>query len=186
MNRKMKWVITGAIAGLLVIAIAIPVLAAGPNSPGGTPTAAAEQAGLGNCQGLGFGPDEEVATLLGLTQEQIREQRQSGKSLVQIAEGQNVSEETLVNAILEEKETTLQSRVTAGTLTQEQADLMLAQMKERVQLSVNRTQVGPPEWAGANGAGKKGNGLMKQDKQNCDQSNCTGTGQMMRSGRAGK
>jgi hypothetical protein len=186
MNRKMKWVIGGVAAGLLVMAIAIPALAAGPTSPGGVPTNATERSGYANCQGVGFGPDEEVAALLGLTQEQIREQRQAGKSLVQIAEAQDVSEETLVNAIMEEKQTTLQNRVAAGTLTREQADLMLVQMKERVKLAVNRTTVGPPSWAGVNSGGRTGKGMMRQDRQTCNQLDCTGVGQMMGSGRAGK
>jgi hypothetical protein len=184
MNKKMKWVIAGAVAGLLVAVIAIPVLAAGPNGARGATNPAVSQTGCGNYQGLGLGPDQEVATLLGLTQEQIREQRQAGKSLVQIAAIQNVTEETLLNTIMAENQAAIQNMVAAGTLTQAQADWRLAQMKERVQLAINRTTVGPPEWAGANG--QKGTGMMRKSGQGFNQSNCSGSGQMMRAGGNGR
>jgi hypothetical protein len=180
MKKKIKWVIAGVVAGLLVIAIAIPVLA---NGPDGVSDSTVQGCGYGNCQGLGFETDEEVATLLGLTPEQIREQKLSGKSLVQIAADQNVDEQALVSAILAEKQTNLKSRVAAGKLTQEQADLMLAQMKERVQLAVKRTKVGPPKWAGGKSDDQSGQGMMRKGGQRGNQADCTGIGQMMRSGR---
>jgi hypothetical protein len=192
MNKKIKWLIGGAVAGLLLIAIAIPALAAGPNGVNGNAAANTVQTGCGSCQGLGFGPDQEVADFLGLTTEQVRDQRLSGKSLIQIAAEQGVSEEDLINAIMAEKQEAVRNMVEAGTLTQEQADLRLAQMRERVQLAVNRTAVGPPEWAGANGNGQKGQGMRGQSEQrgnqNCTGSagTCTGTGKMMRSGRTAK
>ena len=38
MRRNLKWLIAAIAAGLLVMAIAIPALAAGPNGVNGTPT----------------------------------------------------------------------------------------------------------------------------------------------------
>jgi hypothetical protein len=186
MNSKMKWLIAGAVAGLMVVAIAMPALAAGPNTSRGASVTPNLQAGYGNCQGLGLGPDQSVATLLGLTQEQIREQRQAGKSLVQIAATRNVTEAALVDAIMAANQAALQKLVSAGTLTQQQADLRLAQMVERVKLAVNRTTVGPPEWAGANSNGLNGRGMMRQGGQRGNQVNCTGSGQMLRSGRTAR
>jgi hypothetical protein len=192
MNKKMKWLATGTIAGLLAIAVAIPALASGPDGVTGNAAANKELTGYGNCQGLGFGPDQEVTNLLGLTQEQIKEQRLAGQSLVQIAAEQGVNEEALVNAIIAEKQEAVKSMVEAGTLTQEQAVLRLAQMRERVQLAVNRTMVGPPEWAGANSNGN-GQGMRGHGGQRGNQANCTGTagtftgaGKMMRSGRTSR
>jgi hypothetical protein len=180
MKRNLKWIAGGVVASLAIVAFAIPALAAGPSDAATAKTATVCQYGSGNCQGLGVGIDDSIAKLLGLTQAQIAEQRQAGKSLVQIAAAQNVSKETLVNAIMAEKQVELQNMVTAGTLTQAQADLRLAQMKERVQLAVERTTVGPPEWAGANSAGQ-GRGMMQQSR--LTNQSCTGAGQMMRSGR---
>jgi hypothetical protein len=190
MNRKMKWLVAGTIAGLLVVAVAVPALAAGPNSADNNSASAAVQARYGNCQGLGFGSDQAAADLLGLTQEQISEQRLAGKSLVEIASEQGVSEETLIDAIMAEKLEMVQNRVEAGTLTQEQADLMLVQMRERVQLAVNRTTVGSPEWAGANSNsqnnGQNGQGMRGQGGNKGNQGDCSGCGQMTRGSQAGR
>lgn len=184
MNRKMKWIIAGVVGGLLVVAIAIPAMAAGPNGTINRSTITMEQ-GHGNCQGsgLGIGPDQAVLDLLGMTQAQIQELRQSGQSLVQIAATRNVTEETLVNTILAEKQAAVQKLVTAGTITQAQADLQLAQMQERIQIAVNRTTVGPPEWAGSNGNRQNGSGMMGRNGPGGNQTNCSGTGSMLRSGR---
>jgi hypothetical protein len=168
MNKKLKWLIGLAVAVLLVGAIAVPAFANGAIGNNGKTASSIDvdndtEFGYGNCMGLGFGPDEAVTDLLGLTADQIREQRLAGKSLVEIAAAQDVTEEELINAIMTEKQTQLQEMVAAGTISQETADLRLAQMKERVTLSVNRTQVGPPEWAGANGKGQQGGqGMMGQ------------------------
>jgi hypothetical protein len=192
MNKKMKWLVAGTVVGLLAIAVAIPALAAGPNEVYGNAGANTVQTGYGNCGGLGFGPDQEVADLLGLTQEQIREQRLAGNSLVEIAATKNISEETLINTIITAKQEAITAQVTAGTMTQAQADLCLVQMQERVQLSVNRTTVGRPEWAGANGQGHNGSGMMRQGGLRYNQTNtgaggnCTGVGRMMSAGKSGR
>lgn len=178
------------IAGILVVALAGTILAAGPSAANGTTGNSGLNCGLGHAYGAGI--DESVTALLGMTQEQIKEQRQAGKSLVEIAATKNVSEETLINTIITAKQAAITAQVTAGTMTQAQADLCLVQMQERVKLSVNRTTVGPPEWAGANGNGQKGAG-MKQGGMRGNQANCTGTpdnvagtGGMMRFGRSAR
>jgi hypothetical protein len=178
MNKKVKWLIASAVAGLLVIAIAIPVFAAGPNGGNGTTPTPTVQPGYGNCQGLGIGIDDAVTKLLGMTSAQIAEQRQAGKSLVQIAATKNVTEAALVNAILADRKADLQKLVTAGTLTQAQADQRLEFMKQQIQQNVNRATDGPPSGRGmmggfggncgmggnnntASGAGPRGGGMMR-------------------------
>jgi hypothetical protein len=190
-NKKMKWLLTGTIVGLLVLAFAIPALAAGPNGINDNASTNTAQARYGNCQGLGLGPDQEVADLLEMTQVQIQEQRLAGKSLVQIAATKNISEETLVNTIMADRQQLLQKQVTDGTITQAQADQCLTQMKERVQLAVNRTTVGPPEWAGANGNGQNKSGMRQgvlKGNQNCTGASgtCAGSGNMIRGGRSSR
>jgi Spy/CpxP family protein refolding chaperone len=197
MRKNMKWLIASIVAGLLVIAIAIPALAAGPNS--GTPSPTVQPgSGKGNCQGLGAGVNEAVTELLGMTREQIQEQRQAGESLVQIATDKNITEADLINAIMAEKQAAVREMVTAGTITQAQANQRLAQMEERVELAVNRTTLGPQEWAGANGNNNgvgqngqcNGTGVTNQGGLNGNQENCTatpgtctGAGSMLRAGR---
>jgi len=182
MRKNLKWLIAAVVAGLLVMAIAIPVLAAGPNSNNGSNPITQPGCGNGNGKGLGEGISEAVTTLLNMSREEIQERRQAGESLVQIAGSKGISEETLINTILAEKQEALQEMVTAGTITQELANQRLEQMRERVQLAVNRTAVGSPEWARTGQCGVGGT------QQNCvgTPGTCTGQGRMMRGGRAGR
>jgi hypothetical protein len=189
-SMKKMWkvlVISMVIAGILATALAVTISAAGPrnNSSGST---------YGQVGGSIL---DDVSQLLGLTPEQIQEQRQAGQSLVQIAAAQNISEEALIEAIMADRQEAIRKMVEAGTITQAQADQRLALMQERVQLAVNRTAVGPPDWAGANGNGQNSNGngkgLMGQRGSRSNQENCTGTpgtctgaGSMFRSGRGNR
>ncbi|MCG0278475.1 MAG: YckD family protein [Thermanaeromonas sp.] len=108
-----------------------------------------------------------VAAILGVDEAKILEQRRSGQSLVEIAEAQGVDKNQLVQKVLEERKSILDQMVKEGRLTQEQAELCLKNMEQRVEYNVSRTSVGPPPWAGkgfdngsGNGqAGLRGNGL---------------------------
>ncbi len=104
--------------------------------------------------GLAWGGEsmvDVVSQLLGLTPEQIHEQRLAGKSLVQIAQEKGVSKDQLVAAILAAKKAVLDNLVKDGKLTQAQADAMYAHMQTQVPNAVERTSVGP-----ANGRGNSG------------------------------
>ena len=86
--------------------------------------------------GAGWGGWQEGATcsdivgdLLGLTHEEIEAQRHEGKSMVEIAAAQGVTEDTLVEAILAAK--------------QEQSDRMFQHMELRTTEAINRTEAGP-------------------------------------------
>ena len=104
-----------------------------------------------------------VGKLLGMTAEQIQAERQSGKSLAQIAQAKGVSRDALVNAMIESHKSVLDARVKAGSLTQAQADTALATMKARITESVNRTEVGPNRPADGQGLGLAfGRGPMGQ------------------------
>ena len=99
-------------------------------------------AGWGGWQG-GATCSETVGDLLGLTHEEIEALRHEGKSMVEIAAAQGVSEATLVETILAAKKEAIQEKVETGTLTQEQSDGMFQQMEQRTIDAVNRTEVGP-------------------------------------------
>jgi hypothetical protein len=177
MNKKFKWLIGLAGSAMLIMAIAMPVLAAGPQG-GNSANVAAGQCNLGELRGLGVGPDESIVELLGLSGEEIKAERLAGKSLVQIASGQGVSEETLVNTIMAEKKAAIQAMVAEGKISQTLADQRLAQIQERVQISVNRTVTGPQSWSGANknGNGSNKSGFMGRGTGSSgNPGNCTGT-----------
>ena len=146
----MKRFIGAAIlVGALVALVGGTALAADPTTP---PAPAAGTmpcggAGAGGMWGGGrpewAGQPDEVATLLGMEEGDIQARRQAGESLVQIAAGKNVSEDTLISTILKAKKEVLAKLVDGSKLTQEQADLMIQNMTARVKTMVEREDVGP-------------------------------------------
>ena len=170
MGKRIKWLVI-ALSVVTVMAIGIGATVASAATPTPTPNA---QAGCGAGGGFRFGGavvDEVVTKLLGMTEDQIHELRQQGKSLVQIAATKNVTEKQLVGAIIAYKTAQVQSRVTAGTLTQDQANLMIQRMEQNTTQAVNRTSIGPMGGQGM-GYGQRGAGTGN--------GTCTGQGKMNR------
>ena len=165
---------------LVIITVVVAVLAIGTGAgvaaaAGPTPTTGA-QAGCGLGGGFGFGGavvDEVVTRLLGMTDDEIHALRQQGRSLVQIAATKNITEKQLVDAIMAYKKTQVQARVTAGTLTQDQANLMIQRMEQQTTQAVNRTSTGPMGGQGM-GYGQRGSGTGNAT------GTCTGQGKMNR------
>jgi len=158
---KLLAVVLGTVA-LLTLGVGTAVFAQGPGNPGNFGTGICDGVGF-HGRGAGYLGSDAAADLLGLTPEALHEQRLEGKSLTEIAAEQGISEDELVNAIMATKTTAVQALVADGSLTQEQADLMLQQMEENTRLAVNRTTVGAPEWAGTcgygNSYGQSGQGI---------------------------
>ncbi len=73
-------------------------------------------------------PSDLLSEVLGLTAEQLKEQLQSGKTIVEIASEQGLSEEALRQAVRDAMVTRIQQKVDDGTLTREQADKILERM----------------------------------------------------------
>jgi hypothetical protein len=144
-----------AIATTLAIGGAGAVYAqtASPTPRTGPPFGQGARAGMAAGQHVAAGVPQSVLQRLGMTAEQLAAERQAGKSLAQIAQAKGVSKQALVDLILADRKAVVDERVKAGTLTQAQADAMLAQMKERVTTAVDRTEVGPPPWAGPGNGG---------------------------------
>lgn len=69
---------------------------------------------------------------LGLTGAQLREQRQAGRSLAQIAVAQGKSVDDLRQAMLAAAKTRLDARVAAGKLTAERAQAALTRLQARI------------------------------------------------------
>jgi len=154
MGKRIKWLVI-TLMGVAVLATGIGAGVAAAAEPTPTPGSQAYY-GLGGGFRFGGGVvDEVVVKLLGMTEDQIHTLRLQGKSLVQIAATKNVTEKQLVDAIMAYKKTQVQARVTAKTLTQEQANLILQQMEKMTTQAVNRTTVGPVSGQGA-GFGQRG------------------------------
>jgi hypothetical protein len=78
-----------------------------------------------------------VATYLGLTDDELRTELRSGKTLAQIATAHGKTAEGLVQALLDAKKKTLDAAVSAGRLTQADEDSLLAGLKQRITDFVN-------------------------------------------------
>ena len=149
------------VTGLLVVAFGGIALAHGPNNTHGALPDGWEQPEWGGHYGYGAFCTDAVSELLGLTHEEIQAQRYDGKSLLEVAAAQGVSEDALIEAILAAKQAIVQERVEAGILTQEQADLMLQQMEQRTLEAITRTTVGPMPDRGFCGYGQAGQSMER-------------------------
>lgn len=151
-----RWFGAGILVLVLAAALAGTALAQGVTPPAaqaicpwGAPSGDLPWGGgmRGGVAGRGMpdwaGADEAVQGLLGMTAEQLQAERLAGKSLVDIAAAKGVSEDALIQAILDAHKADLAQLTAAGKLTQAQADAMAARMQEQVKLMVERAGTGP-------------------------------------------
>src|SRR5256885_1684017 len=94
-----------------------------------------------------FGGLDAAASYLGLTEAQLRTQRESGKSGAAGAKAKGRAVDGLVRALVDGAKRKLDAAVAAGRLTQSQADSMLAGLKAHVPALVNGTAPRPPRRA---------------------------------------
>jgi hypothetical protein len=193
MKKRMK--LLGLAVGIVaVVALAFGGIALADTPGNGGADGYCAGAGWHGFQGDGITCSETVSELLDLTPDEICELRQEGMSLAEIAEEQDVSLDELVDAILAERIEAVEAMVDDGTINEEQAELMIERMTERIELTVTRTATGPAEWRMGGGYGMYGEGtgpgLTKQwgghDGTGTgygDPDNCTGPGGMSQWGR---
>ncbi len=161
MQRKMKWLAGAALAsGLVVGSLVATGVSAQTAPPQGSP-------GAGFCPGFGmmgggfgpgahvgaFGPGAEheaIASALGVTSQQLSDARVAGKSVSDLAEEKNVDPTRVVDAALAVHVAQMDAAVTAGALTEAQADAMKALMKSRIESQFQTTA----------GSGPFGNGMV--------------------------
>lgn len=70
-----------------------------------------------------------IAKALNMSETDLQTALQGGKTVADVAKAKGVDLNTIVNALVAEQQTNLQQAVTAGRLTQAQADAQLAQLK---------------------------------------------------------
>ncbi|GAV25388.1 hypothetical protein ciss_13210 [Carboxydothermus islandicus] len=134
------------VGGLLLTAVPATIFAADTTT---TPALVQTMKGYGARLGQTFGSmRDSIAKFLGIDTTTLITERQSGKSLAQIAQEKGKSETDLVNFIVKERTAQLDQLVKDGKITQAQADLAKSQMVERVKANINKTTVG------GNGYGK--------------------------------
>ena len=80
---------------------------------------------------------ETAASYLGLSEAELREQLQDGKTLAEIAKAEGKSVDGLVQALVKDAKTKLDQAVEDGRLTQAQADELAGDLEERITDLVN-------------------------------------------------
>ena len=164
MNTKRLFVVAALVAVMatLVVAGAAMAQTVTPPAPGaGNGYGVGRMGGMGGMlggagmRGAWGGPDNSalvvVADVLDMERTDLIAELQDGpKSVAQVAAAHNVALDTIVDAVVAPRADHLADLVTAGTITQAQADQMLATMRAQVQSMFN--QPFAPRGAG-NGAG---------------------------------
>jgi hypothetical protein len=87
---------------------------------------------------IGAGLDE-VASIIGITQDELRTQLRSGKTLAEIAKSKGISQDTLVDKLVAAAKTRLAAEVKAGRLTQARADEITKNLEARITEMVTRS-----------------------------------------------
>ncbi len=124
----------------------------------------------GGIKGVSFKENTELLSLLKLDADKLGEELKAGKSLAAVAEAQGVSVDDLVSLLVEQQEAKLKEAVTAGKLTQEQADKMNENAAERVKEMVQNTHQdrGPGKGFGFGGGFDKNEELLSFLKLDAD------------------
>jgi hypothetical protein len=123
--------------------------------------------GFGGLRGFGL---DVVANALGITADEVRTALQSGQSLADLAVSKGKTAQDVIDAIVAEATTKINDKVTAGDITQAQADKLLATVTTMATDFVNNTSpaggpgfdgpgMGPGMGRGFGGPGSGGPGF---------------------------
>lgn len=115
-----------------------------------------------------------AAKALGMEQTELVAALNSGKTIAEVAKSKNVALEKVVDAIVADRAANLKSAVTAGRITQAQADAALALMKTNITARLNAKLTPQGPGLGLGFTDKNGDGK-------CD--NCGAVGPGLGSGR---
>ncbi|MDZ7798694.1 MAG: hypothetical protein U5L76_03710 [Patescibacteria group bacterium] len=81
---------------------------------------------------------DTITNLLGMSQEEIQTEKESGKSIAEIAQEKDIAEQALIDGMLEAKTQNFQEAVESGYLTPEQADERMEWMKEKIERKLEK------------------------------------------------
>ena len=131
-----------------------------PGSYVGSHAGRSAQGWRGRGGGMGFGGGGDLAaaaTYLGLSQSDLQTDLQSGKTLAQVANAtSDKSAAGLIDALVAAEQTKLAAAVSAGTLTQAQADQITKTLQAAVTSLVNGTRPARGGFGGHGGFGGPG------------------------------
>lgn len=75
---------------------------------------------------------QEIANILGLDEQTLVDALKEGKTIAEVAQENGITEEELVQQLIEVQSTAIDEKVSEGVLSQEQADQMKADLDERI------------------------------------------------------
>lgn len=87
-----------------------------------------------------FGNFDEVAKLLGITEDALRTELQSGKTLAAVATAHNVTAQEVIDLLVKDRTAKLDERLASGAITQAEYDKLKSSLTELVTREVNSTQ----------------------------------------------
>jgi hypothetical protein len=85
----------------------------------------------------------DVAKVIGITPAELRTQLEAGKTLAQIAAAKGMSKATLISQLVKAAEAELAQAVTAGRISQAQADTIKSTLTARITEKVDKVGPGP-------------------------------------------
>lgn len=97
----------------------------------------------GGLRGVAKVAQEEVAEALGITVEELRTQREEGKTLAQIAEAEGIEKADLIDDLVTAAKDRLAEAVADGRITQAQADEATTDLEARITEKVDQVGHGP-------------------------------------------
>ncbi|MEK7426472.1 MAG: hypothetical protein AAB131_21815 [Actinomycetota bacterium] len=122
----------------------------GPGGPGGS-GGPGGPGHPGRPGGRGHGIDT-AATAIGVTVDELHSALQDGQTIAEVAASEGVDVQTVIDAMVAEAQAHLAERVTAGDLTQDEADAKLAEITTRITDVVNNGRPDRPADAPVPGA----------------------------------
>jgi hypothetical protein len=131
-------------------------------TPATTPSQGTATTGFsGSEHGPGLDTDDlaAAAKALGMTDAELQAELESGKTAADVAKAKNVDLQKVIDAVVASDKAEIAAAVTAGTMTQAQADERLANLEQHVTDEVNGVDNGP----GGGGHGGHGHGMDTGD-----------------------
>ena len=149
MKKQIQSVIAGAAVVVAMGAMGLGVV--------GSAQAQSTQSSAVSVLNSSKGPSKNaaaIASVLKLTEAELKTQVQSGKTLAQIATTQGVSVQSVVNVLVADMQAHIAQEVASGKITQAQADTKLAGVTAMATERVNSVQ--PARGEGMQGHGRRG------------------------------
>ncbi|MDH5421197.1 MAG: hypothetical protein OEY55_05290 [Acidimicrobiia bacterium] len=131
----MRKVTAIAATALVAAAIAVPTIAGAQEDATTSTTATEAPDTFRRGGGAKF---ETIASTIGITSDELRAQVAEGLTIAEIAEANGVGPDTVSAALTAQMQAHITDHLAAGDITQEQADVRLASVDERVNDLLNR------------------------------------------------